>query len=300
VNHTEVFAPFLYSTLSDIQKYDVALIEGFIGTVPSFISTLRSMNPDILILHYCLDTYPHIDDILSLDVDAFLTNSHYMASTVLPSHGFKAHHMNLAVDPSVFLPSPSSPPSSPNPFAGIDIVYVGQYSPNKSNLLMMLTEAAEFAQANGKTFAIYGHAWTRSDDPKHLLPYWRGILPFDALSDLYSSVPVVLGTTESKQVSGAREERASAITLLSTRAKRAQRSSTAEGSERTCRKEEAVPSFSWARSRKERFGSWARPREIRAGCSGLAQRSSTAEAGRERPSRKQELVPSFSWARNKS
>ena len=195
-----IFAPFDYAGLTtssngDPVTFDLLIIEGFIGTVPTVIATLRSHNPSIIILHYCLDTYPHIANILSLDVDAFLTNSVYLADSILPSYGFAAHHLLLAVDTDAFMGNAELSSSG----GAIDIVYVGQYSPNKSNLLSMLTEAAQVSASRGFTFAIYGHAWGAGNGYDHLLPYYRGILPLEDLAQLYASTPVVLGTTESKQ-----------------------------------------------------------------------------------------------------
>ena len=98
VDHVEVFAPFSYGTLIDNGPWDFVLIEGYSGSVPEFIQTVRDAharqtdpreNVNIIseyrppiIAHFCLDTYPSLKLISRLDVDMFFTNSYSMKTTL--------------------------------------------------------------------------------------------------------------------------------------------------------------------------------------------------------------------------
>ena len=64
VGHVEVFAPFAYAgLLSASVRWDVLLIEGWTGPVRNVIHTLRRACPDIVVVHWCLDTYPDLDTV---------------------------------------------------------------------------------------------------------------------------------------------------------------------------------------------------------------------------------------------
>ena len=121
VNSTYRFSPFNYGKINEV-RFDLVVVEGYIGTVPRFIYHLRKANPGIVVVHWCLDTFPSFEKILALDVDAFLTNSRELNQVIFPSHGFQSWELLFAADTSVFRPNPD--PSSE--YAGVDIVYVGQ------------------------------------------------------------------------------------------------------------------------------------------------------------------------------
>ena len=74
VDSVRVFAPFVYDGLEH-EVFDLVITEGYTGSISKFIHSVRQTNPDILVLHYLLDTYPSLDAILRLDVDGYLTNS---------------------------------------------------------------------------------------------------------------------------------------------------------------------------------------------------------------------------------
>ena len=181
-HHVQVFAPFSYDGLSEIQ-WDLAIIEGYIGSVPTFIRKMRAINPNVLIFQYCLDTYPTLQHIMSLDVDGFLTNSRILLpqlATLAPTR-----YVPLAADPTIMRPILSSK------YVNHTIVYLGHNSPGKPTLHRMLRETLK----HGLT--IYGHKW--QDAPEDLKARWRGVLPLNDIAELYSGADIVLGTTEGKQ-----------------------------------------------------------------------------------------------------
>lgn len=80
VEVAEVFAPFAYDGLFTTHIWDVLFIEGWTGSLSSVIRKLRNApnrqhSPPLIVLHWCLDTYPDLNTILKLDVDGFATNS---------------------------------------------------------------------------------------------------------------------------------------------------------------------------------------------------------------------------------
>jgi hypothetical protein len=147
VNKVSVFSPFNYDGL-DIE-FDIVLIEGYTGTLPRFIHAVRAANPAVVVLHYLLDLYPHADQIMDLDVDAYLTNSKLIEARV-ESHGFRSLWVPLAVDTMVFREGVPEDNNDNNgeglKYNGIDLVYVGQYSPSKTHLRSLLVEASAFAK----------------------------------------------------------------------------------------------------------------------------------------------------------
>ena len=185
VDFVRVFATFSYAGLREDGPWDLAIIEGHSGSVPAFIRQIRSINPSARIIHYCLDTYPSLDQIMRLDVDAYFTNSKVLLpelEKIAPSAYFP-----LAVDPEVMHPGAADKASFDH-----KVVYVGHNSPGKKHLIRMLTEAAPFG------LAIYGHpGWKKA--PHALRKLYRGVLPPDDLPALYASASVVIGTTELKQ-----------------------------------------------------------------------------------------------------
>ena len=237
VSNVRIFSPFVYDGLETSVKWDVAIIEGYIGTVPRFIADLRASNPNIVILHFCVDTFPHLKVIGGLDVDGYLTNSVPVQAHLSDdlSFGSKVLKLDLAVDPAPFRPEeeedlrlvssntplgsaagaadadPANPAAAANLYVGIDVVYVGQYKDTKRGLVSYLTEASDFCLSANCTFVIYGNGWLQNlqyVDPSSGLPlrplvekHYRGVLPLSDLSLVYKSVPVILGTTESLQES---------------------------------------------------------------------------------------------------
>ena len=181
-HHVQVFAPFSYDGMSDT-LWDLVIIEGYIGSVPTFIRKIRAINPNVQILHYCLDTYPTLQHIQSLDVDGFLTNSRILLPQLDKLAPTK--YVPLAADPTVMRPMLSSK------YVNHTIVYLGHNSPGKPTLHRMLRETLEHG------LVIYGHKW--QDAPDDLKARWRGVLPLNDVAELYSGAKIVLGTTEGKQ-----------------------------------------------------------------------------------------------------
>ena len=183
ISKVHIFAPFSYLTLNDT-RWDLAIIEGYIGSVPTFIRRLRSINPKIKIIHYCLDTYPTLDHIINLDVDGFFTNSKVLLPRLVQLA--PAQYVPLAADPHAMRPMLRS-----NKYKNHTVVYLGHNSMTKPNLHRMLREAIPFG------LIIYGHNWI--DAPDDLKARWRGVLPLNDVAELYSAAKIVIGTTEGKQ-----------------------------------------------------------------------------------------------------
>jgi hypothetical protein len=177
VGQAEVFAPFAYRGLlapsaSDPQDqsgggggdqgaWDLLLIEGWTGPVPRVIAALRAANPRVVVLHWCLDTYPSLPVLLkavdvprtrhvrqedqwqrlnttycvhymlqvitALDVDGYLTNSRRLVG-VLGDHA-PVLFLPLAADVAVMAPVPRVAAYA-HP-----VVYLGQASTTKHRLL---------------------------------------------------------------------------------------------------------------------------------------------------------------------
>ena len=53
----------------------------------------------LIVLHWCLDTYPTLQTITSLDVDGYLTNSRALVGVL--GHVAPTTYMPLAADPMV-------------------------------------------------------------------------------------------------------------------------------------------------------------------------------------------------------
>jgi len=69
-----------------------------------------------------------------------------MSDVHFPHYGFKAKFVPLAVDAEKF----SRQKVKGGGYSDIDIVYLGQYTPTKRNLLMLLTEAANLSEEKGE------------------------------------------------------------------------------------------------------------------------------------------------------
>ncbi|CAN0004889.1 unnamed protein product [Ectocarpus sp. 4 AP-2014] len=107
VRSCEVFAPFSFDGVSS-RKWDLVIIEGYTGSVPAFIHEVRAGNDDVVVLFYCLDTYPSLSMVGNLDVDAFLTNSLALLPflrQIAPASSL----VHLAADPSVMQAVPIRP-----------------------------------------------------------------------------------------------------------------------------------------------------------------------------------------------
>ena len=192
VAHVQIFATFSYAGLRENGPWDLAIVEGHAGSVPAFIRAVRDSHPEqSVVVHYCLDTYPSLDQIMRLDVDAYFTNSRILLARlqkIAPSAYFP-----LAVDADVMHPDAATRDvTTGNRRFKHNVVYVGHNSPGKKHLTRMLTEAAPFG------LAIYGHPGWRNAPPQ-LSSLYQGVLPPEDLPRLYSSAKVVIGTTELKQ-----------------------------------------------------------------------------------------------------
>ncbi|CAM9671021.1 unnamed protein product [Ectocarpus fasciculatus] len=185
VRSCEVFAPFSYDGVAS-RTWDLVIIEGYTGSVPAFIHEVRAGNDDVVVLFFCLDTYPSLSVVGNLDVDAFLTNSLALLPylrQIAPASSL----LHLAADPSVMQPVPFLPEY------GHNVVYLGQFKGTKHRLVETLKEVAPFG------LSIYGNGWDGFKGAEELLPFWRGILPLGDVASLYTSAKVVISTTETLQ-----------------------------------------------------------------------------------------------------
>ena len=171
-----VFAPFSYVGLDEIQ-WDFVITEGYIGSVPAFIRRIRSLSPEVKIVHYCLDTYPTLQHIMTLDVDGFLTNSRVL----LPKLASLAptSYVPLAADPDTMRPLDQDDPSfyDKTKYSNHTVVYLGHNSATKPTLHRMLREILNH------NLIIYGNNWNLA--PEDLKARWRGILPLNDVAELY-------------------------------------------------------------------------------------------------------------------
>ena len=89
VHRVEVFAPFVYSGLlgAGAVRWDVAIVEGFTGSVPAFVAALRAANPEVVVLQWVLDTYPSLARVLGVDSDGYLVNSRLLRDVLANAAG---------------------------------------------------------------------------------------------------------------------------------------------------------------------------------------------------------------------
>jgi hypothetical protein len=131
VARADVFAPFAYAGMYAV-AWDLLIIEGWTGPVPRVIQSLRAHklraraggSRPLVVLHWCLDTYPTLATIQALDVDGYLTNSRNLLP-VLGRGGVPALYLPLAADPQAMAPVASRPEYA-HP-----VVYLGQASLTK-------------------------------------------------------------------------------------------------------------------------------------------------------------------------
>eukprot|EP00904_Undaria_pinnatifida_P011653 jgi/Undpi1/7618/HiC_scaffold_23.g10091.m1 len=181
-----VFAPFWYDGLSS-RRWDLVLVEGYTGSVPAFIHEVRARNREVVVLFYCLDTYPSLSTVGNLDVDAFLTNSRVLLP-LLQQISPASRLLHLAADPLVMREVPPHPK-----YEDHTVVYLGQFKRTKHRIVETLIEVAPLG------LSIYGGGWDLHEDAAELLPFWRGVLPLGDIASLYASAKVVMSTTEEQQ-----------------------------------------------------------------------------------------------------
>lgn len=138
VARAEVFAPFAYGGLYAV-AWDLLIIEGWTGPVPRVIQSLRAhklratssgrgvlagAGAPLVVLHWCLDTYPTLAAVQALDVDGYLTNSRKLLP-VLGRGGVPTLYLPLAADVQAMAPVATRPEYA-HP-----VVYLGQASLTK-------------------------------------------------------------------------------------------------------------------------------------------------------------------------
>ena len=210
----EILAPFAYEAATS-RSWDILLVEGFSGPVATLVRIVRRLNGNVVIIHWCLDTYPSLPTIAAVDADGFLTNSRLLAARGFEVAGgaldLQSTWFPIAdLAPRAFVALAVDPDEMRSNFAFVAetdnakdlIVYLGQPSQGKkmlANVLMSIHQNVPDAR-----LAIYGTAWDRFalwDNDHAILAAccWQGALPSDEIARLYSEASVVLGTTDSSQ-----------------------------------------------------------------------------------------------------
>jgi hypothetical protein len=176
------FAPDKLEGLEDL-NLDLLIIEGWHPSLNGLIQRVRSSDPTTMILFWNLSFFG-FNEVVKLDVDAFLSNSRKVAS--LLSKVKPTEFVMLAADTDIFRAL------KPLPEYQHQVAYLGMNHLHKSANVTdrILLEAASF------NLAIYGTGW---HNHASLSRHWKGKLPLNAIPDLYSSATIVLGTTEDRQ-----------------------------------------------------------------------------------------------------
>ena len=186
-HRTHTFYPFSYANLTDA-TWDIVLIEGWFEMFDAFVHEVRRLSPGVRVYFFCFDpAFPGPEALAHLDVDGYFTNSGKMLRWLRAlAQPLRSEEIPLAADINTMKPWPHVVPQYAH-----NVTFVGAAGfEAKVNLSWMLREAAPFG------LAIYGSAW---DSSPEFAPYWRGILPKDHISQLYSSSKVVLGVTMDSQ-----------------------------------------------------------------------------------------------------
>lgn len=131
-----------------------------------------------------LRSFYNFEEVLTLPVDAFLTNSRGLIpflETVRPTFYFP-----VAVTPGECLEV------APSPSLTFNVTFLGQYSHRRG--LQVVDMVLEEAALHG--LALFGASWNKSMRWK---PFWHGILPFEQENTLYRSAKVILNLTKQSQ-----------------------------------------------------------------------------------------------------
>ncbi|KAJ1446081.1 hypothetical protein M885DRAFT_625578 [Pelagophyceae sp. CCMP2097] len=207
VGSVEVFAPFAYRGF-EAAPWDLLLTEGYSGTLLQLVRLARRLSPRVVVVHWCLDTFPSLAVVAAVEADAFLTNSR-----LVERGGFGAAAAALAVPRDARDAWFGVADGRPRAFAalGVDasemraphnasregdlVVYLGQPSRTKRLLAETLRAVRGVARLE-----IHGVAWDRFPEYADLAACcWRGPLASGEIAALYARAAVVLGTTEAEQ-----------------------------------------------------------------------------------------------------
>lgn len=182
VRIVQIFYPFHYEGL-DAEEWDILIIEGWFEMMFALIHEVRRSSQRARVLFWCLDPeFPGLDAIMSIDVDAYLTNSESTRSQLA----------TLAPTTTLLLGFDREECSSMSR-PGTKLVYVGSALglSTKRKLLPMLLEAARSTAG----LDLWGSGWG-SVGPAELADCcWRGVLPHGELGRVYGEALAVLGAT---------------------------------------------------------------------------------------------------------
>lgn len=182
VRLVRIFYPFHYEGL-DTEEWDILIIEGWFEMMFALIHEVRRSSHRARVLFWCLDPeFPGLDAIMSIDVDAYLTNSETTRSQLA----------TLAPTTTLLLGFDREECSSMSR-PGTKLIYVGSALglSTKHKLLPMLLEAARSTAG----LELWGSGWG-SVGPAELADCcWRGVLPHGELGRIYGEALAVLGAT---------------------------------------------------------------------------------------------------------
>lgn len=192
IAEVKVFYPFHYDGLTDT-LWDVVIIEGWFPMIHDFLQIMRSIASHPTVLFYCLDpSYPGMNDILTYDVDGYLTNSRSLQRKLESAFPGKVEYVMLAADPEVMAPNTSIPRTNNALYLGAG----GRMIEYKPDLLEMVRSAAPYG------LTLHGMGWDEVDDV-HIQAANKGVLPRYEIAQAYSSAVVVLASTiEAQRVEG--------------------------------------------------------------------------------------------------
>ncbi len=184
VGIVKVFYPYHHEGLAETQ-WDLVIIEGWFPMIHDFLQIMRSMSSQPIILFFCLDpSYPGINDILTYDVDGFLTNSHTTKKQLEAVMPGRVEYVMLAADPDLMQRNESVARS----YQGVYVGAGGRMLEYKPALLEMITAALPFG------LRLYGMGWDEMAEPE-IQAAAGGVLPRYDIANAYSSAHVVLAST---------------------------------------------------------------------------------------------------------
>ena len=153
--------------------------------IHDFLQIIRSMSSHPVVLFFCLDpSFPGINDILTYDVDGFLTNSHITKQQLEEVMPGRVEYVMLAADPELMRRNESVT----REYNGVYVGAGGRMLEYKPDLLEMITSALPFG------LKLYGMGWDEMVEDT-IRSASGGVLPRYDIANAYSSAHVVLAST---------------------------------------------------------------------------------------------------------
>jgi glycosyltransferase involved in cell wall biosynthesis len=184
IGETKVFYPFHYDGLTETE-WDVVVIEGWFPMIHDFIQIVRSISSHPIVLYYCLDpSYPGMNDIITYDVDGYLTNSRAVQKVLEVKFPGRVEYIMLAADADLMSPNVSVSRITNALYLGAG----GRMLEYKPKLLEVVKAALPFG------LRLYGMGWDEVDDAG-IRAANGGVLPRYEIANAYSGARVVLAST---------------------------------------------------------------------------------------------------------